>query len=86
MAMNNLMAMAFFSCGFSANSICSTQIYYFDFETKAKQSECIHNQNWHPFDYVTIRNEEVQGAHITKTMHGADCWMNPCLLIPKMNI
>ena len=42
------------------------------------------SKHWHLLDYVTVWQRDRQNVWVTKTMCGADCWTNHCLLILKL--
>lgn len=42
--------------------------------------------HWDLFDYVIVKAKDRRDVRVTKAMCGADCWMDHCLIISKMNL
>ena len=47
-----------------------------------------HSTHWHLIDYmyVIVRRKDRQDVRVTKTMCGADCWIDHRLVVSKLNL
>ena len=44
------------------------------------------SKHWHPIDYVIVRRKGRQDVRVTKTMCGADCWIDHRCVVCKLNL
>ena len=44
------------------------------------------SKHWHLIDYVIVRRTDRQDVKVTKTMCGADCWIDHRLVVSKLNL
>ncbi|KAK3885594.1 hypothetical protein Pcinc_010186 [Petrolisthes cinctipes] len=44
------------------------------------------NKHWHLIDYIIVRAKDRRDVPVTRSMCGADCWMDHHLIISKLNI
>ena len=44
------------------------------------------SKHWHLIDYVIVRRKDRQYVRVTKTMCGADCWIDHRLVVSKLNL
>ena len=44
------------------------------------------SKRWHLIDYVIVRRKDRQDVRVTKTMCGADCWIDHGLVVSKLNL
>ena len=44
------------------------------------------SKHWHLIDYVKVRRKDRQDVRMTKTMCGADCWIDHRLVVSKLNL
>ena len=42
------------------------------------------SRHWHMIDYVIVHQRDLQDLHHVRTMRGAECWTDHCLLRAKM--
>ena len=43
-------------------------------------------KHWQLIDYVIVRRKERQDVRVTRTMYGADCWIDHRLVVSKLNL
>ena len=44
------------------------------------------SKHWHLTDYVIVRRKDRQDVRVTKTVCGADCWIDHRLVVSKLNL
>ena len=44
------------------------------------------SKHWHLIDYVIVLRTDSQDARVTKTICGADCWIDHRLVFSKLNL